>query len=89
MIWWLCLETPSIQQILELPILPRINCTQIYNDVIPVTADQMCVGGEDKKDACSGFGGAPLMYFDNTGTQPRYFQVSWFLYKTVLIFTAT
>uniref|UniRef100_A0A1B6DLX7 CLIP domain-containing serine protease n=2 Tax=Clastoptera arizonana TaxID=38151 RepID=A0A1B6DLX7_9HEMI len=68
-------ETPSVQQTLDLPILARVNCTQVYGDVIPITVDQLCVGGEDRKDACSGFGGAPLLHFDNSGPQPRYFQV--------------
>ncbi|XP_054264176.1 venom protease-like [Macrosteles quadrilineatus] len=68
------LETPDEQQTVEMPILQRKKCTDVYDDVIPVTQDHLCVGGEKNKDACSGFGGAPLVYLDRTD-QPKYYQV--------------
>lgn len=67
-------ETPAQQQTLEMPVLARKKCTDVYEGVIPVTQDHLCVGGERNKDACSGFGGAPLFYLDSSD-QPRYFQV--------------
>lgn len=57
-----------------MPILQRKMCTDVYEDVIPVTQDHLCIGGERNKDACAGFGGAPLLHLD-TSDQPRYYQV--------------
>lgn len=69
-----CAETQSIQQVVELPIIKRERCIQVYSDIIPVTQDHLCVGGEENKDACSGFGGAPLVYLDRS-EEPKYYQV--------------
>ncbi|KAJ9580472.1 hypothetical protein L9F63_024345 [Diploptera punctata] len=66
--------TPSREQLLELPIVPLEKCTKVYSRVIPVTQNQMCVGGEEGRDACSGFGGAPLILLDHY-TKSRYYQV--------------
>ncbi|XP_021919279.1 melanization protease 1-like isoform X3 [Zootermopsis nevadensis] len=66
--------TPSREQLLELPIVPLDQCNKIYSQVIPVTQNQMCVGGEARKDACSGFGGAPLILLDHY-SRSRYYQV--------------
>lgn len=64
---------PGQQQQLDLPVLPLETCAQVYERVVPVTSDMLCVGGEEGHDACSGFGGAPLVTLDATGT--RYYQV--------------
>ena len=66
--------TPSREQLLELPIVPLDECTKVYGGVTLVTQNQICVGGEAGKDACSGFGGAPLMLLDHY-TRSRYYQV--------------
>jgi secreted trypsin-like serine protease len=66
--------TPSREQLLELPIVPLDQCTKVYSQVIPVTQNQICVGGEARKDACSGFGGAPLILLDHY-TRSTYYQV--------------
>ncbi|XP_069679529.1 CLIP domain-containing serine protease B4-like [Periplaneta americana] len=66
--------TPSREQRLELPILPLEQCTKVYSRVIPITKNQMCAGGEPGKDACSGFGGAPLILLDHY-TKSTYYQV--------------
>lgn len=65
---------PSRQQQLELPIVALETCSKIYGRVIPITTNQLCVGGEAKKDACSGFGGAPLVLLDHV-LKDRYYQV--------------
>ncbi|XP_034238747.1 phenoloxidase-activating factor 3-like [Thrips palmi] len=65
---------PGQQQQLDLPVLPLETCAQVYERVVPVTSDMLCVGGEDGHDACSGFGGAPLVTLDATGT--RYYQIA-------------
>ncbi|XP_052132554.1 CLIP domain-containing serine protease B9-like, partial [Frankliniella occidentalis] len=64
---------PGPQQQLDLPIVQLETCAQVYERVVPVTSDQLCVGGEQGRDACSGFGGAPLVSLDATGT--RYYQI--------------
>lgn len=65
---------PTKEQQLELPILQLEHCSKIFGRVIPVTSNQLCVGGEAKKDACSGFGGAPLLVLDHV-MRDRYYQV--------------
>ncbi|CAG2055710.1 unnamed protein product [Timema podura] len=67
--------TPTRQQLIELPVLPMSTCQKVYSPVIPVSnQQQLCVGGEEGKDACSGFGGAPLVMLDHV-QRTRYFQV--------------
>ncbi|XP_030023450.1 CLIP domain-containing serine protease 14D isoform X2 [Manduca sexta] len=51
----------SRQQLLEVPMLPLENCEQVFGESVPVHEGQLCAGGEEGKDACSGFGGAPLL----------------------------
>ena len=65
---------PSREQLLELPIVPLDQCTKVYSGVTLVTQNQICVGGEVGKDACSGYGGAPLILLDHY-TRSRYYQV--------------
>lgn len=67
--------TPTKQQQLELPIIPIDKCKRLYSDSLPVTDDQLCVGGEANVDACAGFGGAPLILLDHT-THSQYYQAS-------------
>lgn len=64
---------PGSQQQLDLPVVELQTCAQVYERVVPITSDQLCVGGEEGRDACSGFGGAPLVSLDATGS--RYYQV--------------
>ncbi|KAL3288181.1 hypothetical protein HHI36_002631 [Cryptolaemus montrouzieri] len=54
-------EAPAQQQVLHLPIISINRCYTVYGKTLPVTDDQLCAGGEFGKDACSGFGGAPLL----------------------------
>ncbi|XP_057664030.1 phenoloxidase-activating factor 3-like [Diorhabda carinulata] len=49
------------QQVLHLPIVSIQQCVRVYGGSLPVTEDQICAGGEAGNDACSGFGGAPLL----------------------------
>ncbi|KAJ1528430.1 hypothetical protein ONE63_006842 [Megalurothrips usitatus] len=65
---------PGPQQQLDLPVVELETCAQVYERVVPVTSDQLCVGGEPGRDACSGFGGAPLVSLDATGS--RYYQIA-------------
>jgi hypothetical protein len=41
------------------------NCERIFGESVPVNEGQLCAGGEEGKDACSGFGGAPLLINKN------------------------
>ncbi|XP_019866990.1 CLIP domain-containing serine protease 14D [Aethina tumida] len=55
------LEAPSLQQALSLPIISLQQCIKVYGRTLPVSEEQVCAGGQQGNDACSGFGGAPLM----------------------------
>ncbi|XP_066262787.1 CLIP domain-containing serine protease B4-like isoform X2 [Euwallacea similis] len=52
---------PFQQQHLFLPIVSLGQCEKVYGKTLPVTDEQVCAGGERDQDACSGFGGAPLL----------------------------
>lgn len=54
-------ESPYQQQHLFLPIVSLRQCDKIYGKTLPVSEDQVCAGGDRGQDACSGFGGAPLL----------------------------
>lgn len=54
-------ETPFRQQTLFLPIVTLRQCEKIYGKTLPISDEQICAGGERGQDACSGFGGAPLL----------------------------
>ncbi|CAK1582871.1 unnamed protein product [Parnassius mnemosyne] len=49
------------QQQLEVPLVPLEACERIFGESVPVHEGQLCAGGEEGRDACSGFGGAPLL----------------------------
>ncbi|KAJ8930576.1 hypothetical protein NQ314_016608 [Rhamnusium bicolor] len=53
--------TPPQQQILHLPIISIQECAKVYGKTLPISEEQVCAGGELGNDACSGFGGAPLI----------------------------
>lgn len=53
--------TPPFQQVLKLPIIDISKCYTIYGKTLPVSDEQLCAGGEYGNDACSGFGGSPLL----------------------------
>lgn len=53
----------SRQQQLDVPLVPLENCEKVFGESVPVNEGQLCAGGEEGKDACSGFGGAPLLSF--------------------------
>ncbi|KAJ8924173.1 hypothetical protein NQ315_006957 [Exocentrus adspersus] len=52
---------PPQQQVLRLPIISIQECSRVYGRTLPVSDEQVCAGGEAGNDACSGFGGAPLI----------------------------
>ncbi|XP_018328745.1 venom protease [Agrilus planipennis] len=54
-------EMSNLQQVVHLPLVNYDTCSEVYSSVIPVTDSNICAGGEEGKDACSGFGGAPLL----------------------------
>lgn len=54
-------EPPFRQQMLRLPILNIQQCANIYGRTLPVSEENICAGGERGIDACTGFGGAPLL----------------------------
>lgn len=54
-------ETPVKQQVLYLPIISIQQCVNVYGQTLPISDDQVCAGGELGNDACSGFGGSPLL----------------------------
>lgn len=55
----------SHQQKLEVPLVSLENCEKVFGDSVPVHEGQLCAGGEEGMDACSGFGGAPLLISRN------------------------
>ncbi|KAJ8967106.1 hypothetical protein NQ317_002306 [Molorchus minor] len=52
---------PPQQQVLHLPIISIQECARVYGRTLPISDEQVCAGGEQGNDACSGFGGAPLI----------------------------
>lgn len=44
-----------------MPIINLHQCVNIYGRTLPISEDQICAGGELGQDACTGFGGAPLL----------------------------
>lgn len=53
------------QQTIELPVVNVQQCVSVYGRTIPITDDHLCAGGQYGKDACEGFGGAPLLVKHN------------------------
>ncbi|KAJ8944844.1 hypothetical protein NQ318_012991 [Aromia moschata] len=53
--------TPPQQQVLNLPIISIQECIRVYGKTLPISEEQVCAGGQPGNDACSGFGGAPLL----------------------------
>ncbi|XP_038212672.1 CLIP domain-containing serine protease 14D-like [Zerene cesonia] len=51
----------SRQQQLEVPLVALETCERIFGESVPIHEGQVCAGGEAGRDACSGFGGAPLI----------------------------
>ncbi|CAG9583148.1 unnamed protein product [Danaus chrysippus] len=49
------------QQQLEVPLVSLEMCGKVFGESVPIHEGQLCAGGEEGKDACSGFGGAPLI----------------------------
>ncbi|KAF7286799.1 hypothetical protein GWI33_004204 [Rhynchophorus ferrugineus] len=54
-------ESPYRQQTLFLPIISLRQCEKVYGRTLPISDEQVCAGGQRGQDACSGFGGAPLL----------------------------
>ncbi|RZF38117.1 hypothetical protein LSTR_LSTR005478 [Laodelphax striatellus] len=52
------------QQQIDLPVIGLDRCVRVYGGSVPLSMNEICVGGEEGKDACSGFGGAPLVLMD-------------------------
>lgn len=42
--------------------MPTKKCAAIYNKSVPVTEKQLCAGGVEGKDSCSGDSGGPLQF---------------------------
>lgn len=74
--------TPFRQQVLHLPIVDIQKCQNVYGSTLPVTDHQICAGGELGNDACTGFGGAPLMVRNGD----TYYQVHFFIQKIMKCF---
>ncbi|XP_063538852.1 chymotrypsin-like protease CTRL-1 isoform X1 [Cydia strobilella] len=49
------------QQQLEVPLVSLSMCERVFGDSVPIQEGELCAGGEEGRDACSGFGGAPLL----------------------------
>ncbi|XP_072933022.1 CLIP domain-containing serine protease B4-like [Epargyreus clarus] len=49
------------QQQLDVPLVSLEVCERVFGETVPVNEGKLCAGGEEGKDACSGFGGAPLL----------------------------
>lgn len=65
------LESSHRQQVLKFPIVNLQRCINYFGRTLPVTENHICAGGEGQ-DACSGFGGSPLIQKG----QGRYYQVT-------------
>lgn len=63
----------STQQLLEVPLVSLETCERIFGESVPVHEGQLCAGGEEGRDACSGFGGSPLLVV----RRGQYVQVSY------------
>ncbi|KAL1138604.1 hypothetical protein AAG570_008667 [Ranatra chinensis] len=68
------LKVQQHQQQLVMPVLPLERCSLVYGASVPITSNELCVGGQSGRDACSGFGGAPLVLLDQN-TKNRYYQI--------------
>ncbi|XP_028169758.1 chymotrypsin-like protease CTRL-1 [Ostrinia furnacalis] len=55
----------SRQQLLEVPLVSLEVCDRIFGKSVTIHEGQLCAGGEEGKDACSSFGGSPLMVMRN------------------------
>lgn len=44
---------------------------------MPISDEQICAGGESGNDACSGFGGAPLIVKHGTTNYQVLIKVNW------------
>ncbi|XP_053608796.1 CLIP domain-containing serine protease B4-like [Plodia interpunctella] len=53
----------SRQQMLDVPLVTLETCESIFGQSVPIHEGQLCAGGEEGRDACSGFGGAPLLLY--------------------------
>ncbi|EEB18115.1 tripsin, putative [Pediculus humanus corporis] len=75
---WGTTETGIKSQVLlkaTLPIVSSNDCLKVYKKKIPITESQICAGGEDGKDSCSGDSGGPLQIVGlNDEGQPVYYQ---------------
>ncbi|ENN83614.1 hypothetical protein YQE_00031, partial [Dendroctonus ponderosae] len=58
----------------SLPVFPLTTCRKIYGAFIPVTETQICAGGQNGQDSCSGDSGGPLTYAGLIDGYPRYIQ---------------
>ncbi|XP_028135561.2 phenoloxidase-activating factor 1-like [Diabrotica virgifera virgifera] len=67
---WGKTETEAFSKIkmkLEIPPYGRVQCVEKYSIVsIEVAESQICAGGEDRKDSCTGDSGGPLMFENGT-----------------------
>lgn len=49
-------------------------CRSIYNNLnVTVNRGELCAGGEEGMDSCSGFSGGPLVLFDSKEIRPSVF----------------
>ncbi|KAK9728949.1 Trypsin [Popillia japonica] len=65
------LEASPQQQAIRVPIASIQQCSKVYGNTLPINDEQLCAGGEAGRDACSGFGGAPLLIRQTT----TYYQI--------------
>lgn len=49
-----------------LPVVPLKECAAVYKTTVLITKVQVCAGGEDGKDSCSGDSGGPLLFVGRT-----------------------
>lgn len=54
-------DTPPQQQQIRVPIINLQQCVNIYGRTLPINDENLCAGGERGIDACTGFGGGPLL----------------------------
>ncbi|KAJ0173667.1 hypothetical protein K1T71_010816 [Dendrolimus kikuchii] len=67
------MQSPVLMSV-ALPIVSNSDCAKDYKDLVRLSDGQMCAGGEENKDSCSGDSGGPLMYPGNVAGRIQYVQ---------------
>lgn len=59
---------------IEVPVVPNGDCRKLYRKHKPITNLQICAGGLDARDSCSGDSGGPLQTVEYLNEDVRFVQ---------------